>query len=113
MDFIKSSFLAALREHSEQINHGSVFSHCDASFSCQEARAKRGSVPKDATDYRILVERPAEPGIDHWDAVLLVALRGGKIWNPAVHLMIESVSADDGAAEDVIYERITEWGGTL
>ncbi len=113
LDFIRLSFLSVLREHTDQIRHVALFSCADASFSVVEARSKRGSLPPDATDYRILVLRPAEPGIDHWDAVLLVALRGGKLWNPAVHLAIEDVSSDDGASKEVIYERITEWGLTL
>jgi hypothetical protein len=113
MSFIDLALCSVLAARSSRIAHNATFTVSGACFFCQAAPRRRPSLPRDATDFRILVEQPTEPGIEPWEAELLVAVRGGQVWNPALHFKIASLSAPDTDDAVAISARLEEWARSL
>lgn len=110
---MQSAILYVLEQNKTSISHNAIISHAGASFWVQNARRRRTSLPRDALDYRVLVEFADDQGAPGWTAEVCVALRQGRIWNPAAHLRVGRLWADDTDDVQVIAERMEEWGRSL
>jgi hypothetical protein len=113
MDSIISVLSIAFSDNITSIAHNSIFSFEGTSFNCQIARTRRPSLPRDAQDFRVLVEFPAVDGEPGWELEVLVALRGGEVWNPKVHLAVKRGWAEDTDDQAIIFARAMEWAMSL
>ena len=102
-----------LNNHTTDITHNAIFSCHGVSFACQLARSRRPSLPRDAADYRIVLQYPDEQGEPGWEAEVFIALRDGKLWNPAAHLKVARIWAYDTDDLDLVEERFNEWTRSL
>jgi hypothetical protein len=113
MESIVSVLVIAFSENITSIAHNSIFSFEGASFNCQTARGRRPSLPRDAQDFRVLVEFPPENDQPGWELEVLVAVRDGAIWNPKAHLAVKRGWAEDTDDQTIILARAIDWAMSL
>ncbi|HEY5797304.1 MAG TPA: hypothetical protein VIU82_20025 [Bosea sp. (in: a-proteobacteria)] len=111
MENIVSVLALIIGDNIGLLSHRQIFSHENVSFYCQEARHPRPNLPRDAKDFRILVEFAAEEGELGWELELLAAVRGPALWNPAARLVVKGCRANDTDDESIILARAEEWCG--
>lgn len=113
MDIIASIFTVAFEENIKSIGHNQIFSWGGASFLCHDARTPRGGLPRDAKDFRALVEFPPEGGELGWELEVFFAIRNGAVWNPAARLTIGRGWAEDTDDQTTIRARAVDWAMSL
>lgn len=111
MDTITSALALILGDHINRVAHDQFFAYESVTFYCQEARHSRPGLPRDAKDFRILVEFTAEDETTGWELEVLAAVRGGALWNPAVRLAVKGCRANDTTDPVAILARAQEWFG--
>lgn len=111
MNLVVASLSVIIKKYTSEVRHNAIFTCGGASVCCQVARSRRPTLPRDAQDWLILIEFPADEHQPGFELDVRLAFRGGDIWNPKAHLKIADMRAADTNNEAVILDRVREWLG--